>query len=327
MTVLRQNDVPARLERSMLFVPASNWRMIEKAATLTADAICLDLEDSVTPAQKVESRSNVVRAFTQLDFGRRIRSFRMNALDTEFAYRDLVDVVESAAGSIDLVMVPKVNAPDDVRFVDKLLSQIELHKSSIRRIGIEAQIETAAGFLYAREIAQASPRLEALIFGPGDYAASMQMPSASIGTLDEADKLYPGHRWHAVMHTIVAAARACGLRCMDGPFADYKDAENFDRSCRIARVMGFDGKQCIHPAQLGVTNAVFTPSEQEAAQAQRLLEAYERAVAGHQGAASLDGRMIDAASLRIAQVVAERYRLSQEQAGPPHLANQRERHD
>jgi citrate lyase beta subunit len=327
MMVARPHDVPTRLERSMLFVPASNWKMIEKAATLAVDAVCLDLEDSVTPAQKSAARAHVVRAFTEVDFGRRIRMFRMNALDTEFAYRDLVDVVENAAADVDLVMVPKVGAPDDVKFVDKLLAQIELHRGPGKRIGIEAQIETAAGFLYAREIAQASPRLEALIFGPGDYAASMQMPSAGIGTFDDADEHYPGHRWHAVMHTVVAAARAAGLRCVDGPFADYNDGESFARSCRIARVMGFDGKQCIHPSQLEAVNAAFTPSEQEAAAARRLLDACERAAAEHRGAATFDGKMIDAASLRTARGVAERYRLSQEHGTQTSSRGSTDRHD
>ena len=155
-------------------------------------------------------------------------------------------------------------------FVDTLLTQIEAHRGFARRIGIEAQIETAAGFLYAREIARASPRLEALIFGPGDYSASMQMPSSSIGEFDAHDEAYPGHRWHAVMHTIVAAARANGLRAMDGPYAAFQDAEGFARSCRIARSLGFDGKQCIHPAQLAAANAVFGPAAEEVAHASRV---------------------------------------------------------
>ena len=314
MTAWLRNEVPVRLERSMLFVPAANWRMIEKAATLPADAVCLDLEDSVTPEQKPEARANVVRAFSRLDFGNRVRMFRINALDTGFAYRDIIDVVEPGGESIDVLMLPKANGPQDVAFVDTLLSGIALHRGHRRRIGIEAQIETASGFLWAREITQASPRLEGLIFGPGDYAASMQMPSASIGTLDQADAAYPGHRWHAVMHTIVAAARAAGLRCMDGPFADYKDGKNFEHSCRIARVMGFDGKQCIHPAQLETVNAMFTPSAEEAAEAQRVVEAYERAAAEQRGAIGVEGRMIDAANVRMARVIAEKYRRSQTQA-------------
>jgi citrate lyase subunit beta/citryl-CoA lyase len=299
-----------RLTRSMLFVPASRPDMIEKAAARTpADAICLDLEDSVSAGEKAAGRANVVRALQQLDFGRRIRMMRINALDTPFAYRDLIEVVEAAGDRLDLVMVPKVGSATDVAFVDTLLTQVEAHCGFSERIGIEAQIENARGFLYAREIASASSRLDALIFGPGDYAASMYMPSSGVGEFDEHDKLYPGHRWHAVMHTVVAAARANGLRCMDGPYASYKDAEGFERSCRIARAMGFDGKQCIHPGQLAMANAVFAPSDEEVAKAAAVVEAYEAAAAGGQGAAGHGGQMIDMASIRMAQTVLERKRL------------------
>jgi citrate lyase subunit beta/citryl-CoA lyase len=279
--------------------------MIEKAAASAADAVCLDLEDSVPPDEKAAARANCVRAFRELDFGRRVRIFRINGLDTSFAYRDLIDVVEPAADRIDLVMLPKAGRPRDVYFVDTLLTQM-----GAARIGIEAQIETASGFLYAREIAEASPRLEALIFGPGDYSASMQMPSASIGEDDAHDNLYPGHRWHAVMHTIVAAARANGLRAMDGPFAAFKDAAGLERSCRIARALGFDGKQCIHPAQLAAANATFSPTAEEVAHAERIVAAYDAAVAAGRGAVSLDGRMIDAANIRMAQVTLERKKLA-----------------
>jgi citrate lyase beta subunit len=294
-----------RLTRTMLFVPAARWPMIEKAAASDADAVCLDLEDAVPLDQKAAARANCVRAFRELDFGRRVRMFRINGLDTSFAYRDLIDVVEPAGDRIDLVMLPKAGRPRDVHFVDTMLTQM-----GAAGIGIEAQIETASGFLYAREIAEASHRLEALIFGPGDYSASMRMPSASIGESDAHDELYPGHRWHAVMHTIVAAARANGLRAMDGPYAGFKDAAGFDRSCRIARAMGFDGKQCIHPVQLAAANAVFSPTAEEVAHAERIVGAYDAAVAQGRGAVSLDGRMIDAANIRMAQVVLERNKLA-----------------
>jgi citrate lyase subunit beta/citryl-CoA lyase len=292
--------------KSLLFVPASRPAMIEKAAASAADAVCLDLEDSVVPAEKSAARGHIVRALCELDFGQRARVVRINGLDTPFAYRDLVDVVEAVGDRVDLVMVPKVGGPRDVAFVDMLLSQIESHREQRTAIRIEAQIETAAGFLYAREIATASHRLDALIFGPGDYAASMQIPSAGIGEHDEHDELYPGHRWHAVMHTIVAAARAHGLRCMDGPYGAYRDAAGFERSCRIARALGFDGKQCIHPSQLGPANTIFTPGEEEVARARALVQAYDAAVASGHGAATHEGRMIDAANLRMARTILQR---------------------
>ena len=299
---------PVRLTRSMLFVPGSRPAMMAKAAASEADAVCLDLEDAVVPAEKAAGRSHIIRALQELDFGSRVRMVRINALDTPYAYRDLVEVIEDAGDRVDIVMVPKVGAAADVAFVDTLLTQIESYRGFSHRIGIEAQIESAAGFLYAREIAAASPRLEALIFGPGDYAASMRMPSTSIGELDRYDDLYPGHRWHAAMHMVVAAARANGLRCMDGPFAAYQDAAGLRRACLIARAMGFDGKECIHPAQLATANAVFTPSDDEVAQAEALVRAYDAAVVSGQGAATHEGRMIDAVNLRLARTILDQRR-------------------
>lgn len=296
------------LIRSMLFVPATRRAMIEKAARSAADAVCLDLEDSVAPAEKVAARGHVVRALREIDFGPRTRIVRVNALDTPFAYRDLIDVVEEAGDRLDLVMLPKVGAPRDVVFVEMLLQQIDATRRDARPLGIEAQIETARGFLYAREIAAASPRLAALIFGPGDYAASMGMPSHGIGELDAHDELYPGHRWHAVMHTIVAAARAHGLRCMDGPYGAYTDASGLERSCRVSRALGFDGKQCIHPSQLETVNGVFAPTDEEVAQAEAVMRAYDAALASGQAAAAHGGRMIDAASVRMARTTLERRR-------------------
>ena len=304
--------IPFRLSRSMLFVPGSKPNMMPKAAASEADAICFDLEDSVVPDEKAASRGHVVRALQELDFGHRVRMVRINALDSPWAYRDLVDVIEQAGDRVDLVMVPKVGSAGDLDFVDRLLTQIEAHRGFTRRIGLEAQIESASGFLYAREIAAASPRLEALIFGPGDYAASMRMPAAHIGEFDRNDELYPGHRWHAVMHMVVAASRANGLRCMDGPYAAYKDVQGLDRASLIARALGFDGKQCIHPSQLSAVNAVFAPSAEEVEQASGMVQAYEAAVAAGQGAATYEGRMIDAVSLRMAQNVLDRRRMVEE---------------
>jgi citrate lyase subunit beta/citryl-CoA lyase len=304
--------IPMRLERSMLFVPASQYPMIEKAVGSAADAVCLDLEDSVSVEEKVNTRAKVIRAFKDLDFGGRSRMLRINALDGPFAYRDVVEIVEAAGARIDVIMIPKANSRDDVVFVDTLLTQIESHCGLAVKIGLEAQIETANGFLAIREIARSSTRLEALAFGPGDYAASLQMPSASIGEFDRYDEMYPGHRWHAAMHAIVAAARANGLRCMDGPFAGHKDLVGFERSCQIARAMGFDGKHCIHPNQAAVANGLFSPAAEEVAHANEIVHAYQQAVGQKQGAASLNGKMIDAASLRMAKVVLDKHQLATE---------------
>ena len=298
----------ARLSRTTLFVPASRPDMIPKAAASAADAVCIDLEDAVAPSEKGASRAHVVDALRTIDFGARTRIVRINGIDTSYAYRDLVDVIEAVGDRVDLVMVPKVGGARDVEFVDTLLSQIEAHRGLPAPIGIEAQIESAAGFVYLREIATASPRLETLILGAGDYAASMKMPAAGIGEMDANDELYPGHRYHAVMHGIVAAARAHGLRCMDGPYSGYKDAAGYERACRIARAMGFDGKQCIHPGQLDAANTIFSPTQAEIAAAAALVDAFDAAVNAGQGAATHDGRMIDAASLRMARTILDRVR-------------------
>jgi citrate lyase subunit beta/citryl-CoA lyase len=293
----------------MLFVPGSRPAMFPKAIASEADAVCLDLEDSVLADEKATARGNVIRALTELDFGRRLRMVRINSLDSEFADRDLMEIMEAAGDRVDLVMVPKVASAADIAFVDDVLTRIEQAQGSQRRVGIEAQIESASGFLYVREIASASPRLESLIFGPGDFAASMQMPATGIGELDAHDAAYPGHRYHAVMLMIVAAARANGLRCMDGPYAGYADTAGLVRACGIALALGFDGKQCIHPGQLATVNAAFSPSDEEVARASALVKAYEAAMAEGRGAASYQGRMIDAASLRMAQVILRRHEL------------------
>jgi citrate lyase beta subunit len=292
-----------RLERSMLYVPASRPNMIEKAAASDADGVCIDLEDAVTSDEKAASRANVVRAFKELDFGGKLKAFRINGLDTPFAYRDLIEIVEEAGNRIDVVMMPKAHLPQDVRFVCMLLTQIEQAKGFERQIGLEVQIESAKGFVWLREIAEASPRIQALIFGPGDYSATMHMPVANIGELDENDHLYPGHRWHAVMHAVVATARANGLRAIDGPFAGYRDPSGLERSSRIARVMGFDGKQCIHPSQIPIVHRIFSPSAEEVAHAKAVVEAYDEAAKAGRGAVGKDGKMIDYANIRMARAL------------------------
>lgn len=231
-----------------------------------------------------------------------MRVVRVNALDTMWTYGDVIEVVERAGHAVDVLMLPKTRGAADVRFMDQLLTQVEARHALTRRIGIDAQIESARGFLELREIANASPRLEGLVFGMGDYAASMHMPLASIGVMDNHDAAVPGHRWHAVMHGIVAAARAHGLRCMDGPYANYRDDVGLARAAALARALGFDGKQCIHPGQLPAVNAAFTPSSDEIAWARRVVEAYERSLAEGRGAVGSEGMMIDAANLRMARV-------------------------
>ncbi|GBD10692.1 L-malyl-CoA/beta-methylmalyl-CoA lyase [bacterium HR23] len=305
-----RTPIPIRLERSVLSVPASRWDMIQKAVASDADCIYLDLEDAVAPSQKEASRPLVIKALRELEWGRKIRCFRINGLDTPWAYRDIVEVVESAGDRLDCIVLPKTQRPEDVVFVDVLLTQIERSKGFTRRIGIEAQIETAQGMVNIHAIATASERLEALVYGPGDYAASMQMPVSAIGEPDEADALYPGHRWHYAMHRIVASARAAGLRALDGPYAAHRDTEGFRKACLVARSLGFDGKWCIHPVQVPIANQVFSPSRWEVDWALRVVQEYEKALAQGEGAITLEGRMIDAASLRMAQATVQKARLA-----------------
>ncbi len=290
-----------RIQRSILSVPGSNWKMIQKGAASEADIALLDLEDAVAPASKADARQVVIQAFTELDWGGKPRTFRMNALDTPYFYRDLIEIVEGARGAVDLIIVPKVNRPEDVYVVDTMLTQIERGIGQERHIRLEAQIETAKGLINCEAIAESSDRLNSLIYGPGDYSASVQMPSTSIGVMDEWDAVYPGHRYQYVMHRILAAARAAGIRAIDGPFANFRDADGHRTSCLMARAMGYDGKWCIHPAQIEVTNELFSPSADDIAWAQRVIEAYEDANRNGLGAVELDNKMIDAANIRMAQ--------------------------
>jgi citrate lyase beta subunit len=295
------SGVDMQVERSVLSVPGSNWKMIQKGVASEADVALLDLEDAVTPDMKVEARDVVVAAFTELDWGEKPRTFRMNALDTPFFYRDLIDIVEGSAGAVDLIIVPKVNRPEDVYVVDTLLTQIEAGLGMERQIKLEAQIETAEGLVNCEAIARSSNRLVSLIYGPGDYSASVRMPSGSIGAMDEWDAVYPGHRYQYVMHRILAAARTAGVRAIDGPYANFRDEEGHRQSCMIARSMGYDGKWCIHSAQISLTNELFAPSEDELEWAQRVIAAYEDANRRGLGAVALDNKMIDAANIRMAR--------------------------
>lgn len=299
-----------RLERSVLLAPASNWKMLQKAAAAQADAVCIDLEDAVAVEEKETSRQNIIRAYAELDFGDKLKMYRMNGLDTGFAYRDVIEIVEAAGDSIDLIVVPKVNCPEDICFVETLLRQIESYKNIKRPIGIEALIETAAGCVNIREIAASSDRLEGFIYGSGDYAASVQMPMESIGELDENDSIYPGHRWHYVMHAMVSAARAYQKRVIDGPFAGIKNPEGLKQACKVARAMGFDGKWCIHPSQIETVNETFVPSDKDIEWAQTVLSAYEAALKEGRGAISVKGKMIDAASLKMCNAIVNRARLA-----------------
>jgi citrate lyase subunit beta/citryl-CoA lyase len=288
--------------RSLLAVPASNRMMVEKALASEADAVFLDLEDAVAPDRKAGAREDVARALSELDWGGRPTLFRINALDTRWFYRDVVEVVEAAGDALDAILVPKVNRPEDLHAVAVLLSGIELERGlPPGQIALEAQVETAEGLTNIDAVARSTDRLGALHFGPGDFAASLGMPQTSLGTRDEWDEAYPGHRFGYVMQRIVVATRAAGLRAVDGPVADHRDEEGLRTACRLARALGFDGKWCIHPAQIPIVNEVFSPTEDEVTWARKVVEAYEEANAAGSGAVSVNGQMVDAASIKMAR--------------------------
>lgn len=304
MSHTRYEPARPRLQRSELAVPGSNPAMFEKALTSAADYVFLDLEDAVAPADKEQARINVIQALRQYDWraaGKTI-CVRVNGIDTHYYYRDMVDVVEQAGDRLDVFLVPKVGVAGDVYLTDALLNQIEMAKGYSHRIGIDVLIETALGMANVEAIAQSSPRLEAMHFGVADYAASMRARTVSIGGLNPD---YPGDQWHASLTRMIVACRAYGLRPIDGPFGDFKDPEAFLAAARRGAALGIEGKWAIHPSQIELANQVFSPPEAEVKRATRILEELEKAAREGRGAAQLDGKMIDAASARMANVVVE----------------------
>jgi malyl-CoA/(S)-citramalyl-CoA lyase len=308
--------IPVRLHRSELCVPGTNMRMLEKAPGLGADVVMLDLEDAVAPDDKPEARRNVIAALNELDWSGCAVTVRINGLDTHYCYRDIVDVVEQSGEWLDTVLIPKAGSAGDIHLVATLLTQIEEAVGIEKPIGISALIETASGMVNLDEIAASSPeRLEALIFGVADYAASIESHTASIGGSDAgyavltdpnedgevSRELHWGDQWHYPLARIAVTCRAHGLRPIDGPFGDFGDAEGYLVAARRASILGFEGKWCIHPSQVELANQVFSPSDRLVSRTRRIMAAMEEAGRAGSGAVSLDGRLIDQASLRMAE--------------------------
>ena len=304
MSHTRAEPARQRLQRSELAVPGSNPGMFVKALEGAADYIFLDLEDAVAPGDKELARKNVIRALLEHDWRGRGKtiSVRINGIDTHYMYRDLVDVVEQAGHRLDTILIPKVGVPADVYLVDALLTQIEQAKGIPERIGIDVLIETALGMANVEAIAQSSRRLEAMHFGVADYAASCRARTVVIGGLNPD---YPGDQWHAALSRVIVACRAYGLRPIDGPFGDFKDPDGYRLSARRGAALGIEGKWAIHPSQIALANEVFSPPPAEVDRATRILAALDEAAREGRGAAQLDGRMIDAASARMAQNVVD----------------------
>ena len=314
------NQAPARLNRSELAIPGSQPNMFEKAAKLDVDVIFLDLEDAVAPDEKEQARKNVIEALNDIDWGNKSLSVRINGLDTHYMYRDVVDVVEQAGNRLDMVMVPKVGTASDVYAVDMMLTQIEDAMGMKKRIGLEHIIETALGMQNIHEIAAASKRNESLHFGVADYAASTRARTTSIGGANEdyavltgsseteKREVHWGDMWHYAIARMVVAARANGLRPVDGPFGDFSDPEGYRAAAGRAAVLGCEGKWAIHPSQVNLANEVMSPSAADVQRAERILKAMAEAEAAGKGAVSLDGRLIDYASIRQAEVMVQKVR-------------------
>lgn len=300
---------PKRLNRSELAVPGNRPELFEKAAKSEADILFLDLEDSVPFHEKEIARRNIISALHEVNWQAKCVSVRINGLDTHYAYRDIVDVLEAAGEHIDLIMLPKAGTAGDIYTLDVLTSQIETACRLKKRIGFEIIIETALGMNNVCEIAAASRRNESLHFGIADYAASIGVRSTTIGgissdyailsdTVDEDERSrHLGDVWHYAMSRIVVAARAQGLRPVDGPFGDFSDPEGFRAAVERAAALGFEGKWAIHPSQIEDANEIMSPNQKEIRQAQRVLDAMKEAANKGRGATTLDGRMIDRASI------------------------------
>jgi malyl-CoA/(S)-citramalyl-CoA lyase len=304
-------SIPLRLNRTELAVPASRPELFAKAARSGADVVFLDLEDAVAPSDKAKARKNAVEALNDIDWaavGKTV-SVRVNGADTEWMYRDLVDLVEKGGNRLDLLMLPKVNRAEDVRAVDMWLTQIERAKKIERRIGLELLIETAQGLANVEAIASAAPRVESLIFGVGDFAASTGMRTTNIGGLS-AQYAVDGKQadiWHYALARIVVAARAAGKRPVDGPYADFNDPLGMKESAFRAAALGCEGKMVIHPSQIATVNDVFTPDPMEVERARAILLAMDAAADEGQGAATFEGRLIDIASIRQARAIVAKH--------------------
>lgn len=291
-----------RVQRCELAVPGSNPEMFEKALNSGVDFVFLDLEDAVAPDDKLRARKNVIEAINDLDWeGNGITvSVRINGLDTQYMVRDVVDLVEQAGAKLKTILIPKVGVYGDVYMVEAMVNQLEMQQGLKNRIGIECLIETALGMANVEDIAKQGAiggRLEALHFGVADYAASNRARTTNIGGLNPD---YPGDQWHAAISRMTVACRAYGLRPIDGPFGDFKDPEGYKLAARRAAALGCEGKWAIHPTQVALANEVFTPLEAEVNKARRILEALKEAALQGKGAAALDGRLIDAASEKMA---------------------------
>ena len=299
-----------RARRSCHAVPGSNPRFLEKAQGLDSDQVFLDIEDSVAPIAKPDARKNIVEVLNTGDWGKRVRTVRVNDWTTQWTYKDVIEVVEGAGANLDCIMLPKVQTADQVKALDTLLTQIETTMGyEVGRIGIEAQIENALGLINVDAIATASPRVETIIFGPADFMASINMKSLVVG--EQPPGYDVGDAYHYILMRILMAARAHNKQAIDGPYLQIKDIDGFKRVAGRSAALGFDGKWTLHPDQIAAANEVFSPKQEDYDHAENILDAYEyytSAKGGAKGAVMLGDEMIDEASRKMALVISAKGR-------------------
>lgn len=310
-------DVPSnvtRLNRSELFVPGSKPELFTKAIQSKADVICIDLEDAVAPPDKDQAKKNIIEALNNLDFGTKTISIRINGLDTTYCYRDVIDVMENSGERLDLMMIPKVGLPEDCYAIDMLVTQIENKIKRKKKIGFELIVETSMGITNLDKIITGSKRIESLHFGYADYAASVRMRTTNIGgpnkdyviltdDLDGNRLTHWNDLWHYPVSKMTTIGRAHGLRIIDGPFGDFSDPDGFKAHARRTAILGCEGKWAIHPSQVDLANEVFTLPDSEVEKANNILKAMKEAQESGSGAATLNGKLIDAASIRQAEQI------------------------
>ena len=309
MSFRPQPVAPQRLNRCQLFGPGSRPTLFPKMAASWADVVNLDLEDSVAPADKPQARAQVIKAISEVAWGTKLLSVRINALDTPFWYRDVVDLLEQGGERLDAIMIPKVGCAADIYAVDALVTAVERAMGRKKPIQFEVIIESAAGISHVEAIAAASTRLTAISLGAADFAASMGMQTTGIGGTQEAYyMLHQGVKhwadpWHWAQTAVVAACRTHGVLPVDGPFGDFSDDEGFRAQARRSATLGMVGKWAIHPKQVALCNEVFTPSDAAVVEAREILAAMTDALARGEGAAVYKGRLVDIASIKQAEVI------------------------
>jgi len=293
--------------RSILSIPGHIEKMHQKAALSSADVVMLDLEDSVPLPEKESARKIIINSIKNLDWQNKIVTFRINPVDSKFAWRDIIEVVEAAGEKIDSLVIPKVNHPGDIHFVSRLLDGIEQNINLSKKIGIEASIETAQGLENVSKIAKASERIQTLVFGIADYSESIGVNLVSLsGHGENEENIYPGHRWHYPLSLIVMTAKANGLQAIDAPYGNFKNTTGLEKSSQISRALGCDGKWAIHPDQIETINEVYSPTKEDMQFAAKIIAANEKAQNTGQGAIAVEGRMIDQATVRLAKQLYEK---------------------